>query len=62
MTGHSIPTFTINLDKKCAECRQGGVADNGLCLKCTTRAISGRVMKTSIGKAVQQRFFAERQK
>ena len=55
----AIPTFTINLDKKCAECGsdKAGVADNGLCLGCTTKALRGfKKMKSAQGRAVAARF------
>lgn len=54
----TIPTITIDLDKKCAECRKagGGVAPNGLCLGCTTKAIKGKPMQSADGKAVAARF------
>jgi hypothetical protein len=59
---NDIPTIIIDIDRKCAECRQDGAADNGLCLKCMIRAISGRVMRSIVGKAVQQRFFRDKPK
>jgi hypothetical protein len=51
-----IPTFTINLGEKCAECRQGGAYANGLCGKCTTKAIQSRTLKSAAGRAVAERF------
>lgn len=51
----SIPTFTINLDKKCAECGKPGAAANGICLGCLTKAIQGKSMKSGTGKAAQRR-------
>lgn len=50
-------TFTINIDmdKKCAECRKPGAVESGICLRCTSKALSGRPMKSAIGKAVQDR-------
>lgn len=56
-----IPTITINLDKKCGECGKGGAADSGICMSCTTKAISGRSMKSAAGRAVQDRFFRLKQ-
>lgn len=54
----TIPTITINLDKKCAECgsNKAGVAANGLCLGCTSKAIKGKRMKSAQGAAVAARF------
>jgi hypothetical protein len=51
-------TFTLNIDmdKKCAECGKGGATDNGICMKCNTKAISGKPMKSAIGRAVQRRY------
>lgn len=53
-------TLTINIDlnKKCAECGKGGALDNGLCLGCTTKAISRKKMKSAQGAAVAARFDA----
>lgn len=48
-------TVTIDLDKKCAECRKGGACQNGLCMKCTGNAMFGKAMKSEIGKAVAAR-------
>lgn len=49
----SIPMITIDMDKKCAECRKGGAADNGICLKCTTKAMGATPMKSAQGRRVQ---------
>jgi len=59
---NTIPTITINMDKECAECGKGGAADSGICLHCTSRAITGRVMKSQEAKAVQQHFFSLKEK
>jgi hypothetical protein len=48
-------TIEISMDAKCAECGKGGACQNGLCLGCTTKAISQRTMKSAIGQAVKQR-------
>ncbi len=50
----TVPTITIDMDKKCAECGKGGAVGNGLCLSCTTKAIRREPMKTATGKAVQR--------
>jgi hypothetical protein len=54
----AIPTITIDLDKKCAECRKNGsgVAPNGLCLGCTTKALKGKPMRSAEGQEVAARF------
>lgn len=49
------PTITVNMDKKCAECGKGGAADNGICLACTGKAISGKPMRSATGRAVAAR-------
>jgi hypothetical protein len=49
-------TITIDLNKKCAECKKGGAVDNGLCLACTTKAIKRKPMKSAQGAAVAARF------
>lgn len=53
----TVPTINISFDKKCAECgsSKSGVAENGLCLGCTTKAIKGKRMKSAQGAAVAQR-------
>lgn len=51
-----IPTFHIDLDKKCAECGGSGTAPSGICIRCTTRALKREPMKSREGKAVQARF------
>lgn len=58
----NIPTITINMDKKCAECGKGGAADNGICLKCTTKAMGPNPMRSAQGRQVQQRWRALRDK
>jgi len=54
----TIPTINIDLDARCAECRKSGagVAPNGLCLGCTTKAIKGKPMQSAEGRAVAARF------
>jgi len=51
-------TLTINMDKKCAECGKPGAANSGICMRCATKAISGKTMKSPQGRAVQQRMAA----
>lgn len=53
--GKMVPTITINMDKKCAECGKGGAAESGICLSCTSKAITGRTMRSEVGRAVQRR-------
>jgi len=48
-------SFNVNYDKKCDECGKDGACDNGLCLACTTKAITGKTMKSRTGKEVAQR-------
>lgn len=52
----AIPTFTVHLDKKCAECGKGGAVDSGICIGCTSKAISGKPMRSAKGRAVALRF------
>lgn len=52
----TIPTITVNMDKKCAECGKGGAVDSGICLACTTKAIQGKPMRSEIGRVVAKRF------
>jgi hypothetical protein len=53
-------TITIDMSKKCAECKKGGAVDSGICLACTTKAIKGKPMRSPEGRAVQRRFNAGR--
>lgn len=49
-------TVTIDLDKKCAECGKGGAVPNGLCLKCTTKAVyTTKPIKSAQARAVRAR-------
>lgn len=48
--------ITIDMDKKCAECGKNGAVPSGICLKCTSNAISGKPMKSRQGQAVARRF------
>jgi len=48
-------TITIDMDKKCAECGKGGAVASGICIKCTTKAITGKPMKSRQGQEVQKR-------
>jgi len=32
-------TITINMDKKCIRCGKNGAPDNGICMKCLSKAI-----------------------
>jgi len=51
----SVPTITINMDIKCAECGKGGAAESGICMSCTLKAMRDKPMKSAIGRAVQAR-------
>lgn len=46
-------TINIHTDRLCAECKDQGAADNGLCLTCTGDAIAGKKMYSLAGQAVQ---------
>lgn len=52
----AIPTITIHMGKKCAECGKEGAAENGLCMGCTSKAIRGKFMKSPAGRAVARKF------
>ena len=56
-------TVVINMDAKCAECRKGGAVPNGLCLKCTTKAIyTAKPLKSLQARAVRRRGIEQRAK
>ena len=48
-------TIDINMDRKCAECRKPGATGSGICLKCTTRAMHDKPLRSELGRAVQKR-------
>ena len=48
-------TLTIDMDKRCAECRKPGATGSGICLKCAGRAYNPKPMKSAEGRAVQER-------
>jgi hypothetical protein len=50
--------ITIDLDRKCAECGKGGAAPSGICLKCITKAMGEKPMKSAEGVAVRARINA----
>jgi len=52
----TTPTITLDMDRKCDECRKGGAASSGLCLSCTTRAMGAKPMKSETGRLVRLRF------
>ena len=52
-------TLTIDMDKRCSECRKPGATGSGICLACASKAIAGKPMRSPEGQAVQRRF-AER--
>jgi len=51
----NVITITIEMDKKCSECRKGGATGSGICLSCASRAVQGKPMKSPEGKAAQKR-------
>ena len=51
----STTEITVNMDKKCAECGKPGSTPCGICLKCVTKAIMGKPMKSIEGRALQER-------
>lgn len=53
-------TITIDMDKKCAECGKGGAVPSGICLRCTTKAMKGKTMRSWQGRAVARRFFDDK--
>ena len=46
----------IDMDKLCAECREPGGTSSGICLGCAAKAISGKPMKSTEGRALQRRY------
>lgn len=51
-----VPTITIEMGKKCAECGKAGTVPNGLCMGCTGKAFEPAArMFSTVGRAVQRR-------
>lgn len=49
--------ITIDMDKRCAECRKPGALGSGICIRCATKAMDGKkTMKSREGRAVQRRY------
>lgn len=49
-------TITINMDKRCAECRKPGASGSGICIRCVTKAMDPkRKMHSAEGQSVQRR-------
>lgn len=52
----AVRSVEFDGEKKCAECRRGGAAPNGLCLSCTAKAMDPSTkMRSAQGRAVQKR-------
>lgn len=52
-----MPTITVDMNARCAECRKAGRCDNGLCMPCTTKAMDQTVrFRSAEGRAVQARW------
>jgi hypothetical protein len=49
-------TVTVDMNKRCAECEEGGATDSGICLECTIRAMKYKPMTSWQGRAVAKRF------
>ena len=49
-------TINVREDRKCDECGAKFAADNGLCLKCTGKALGPKPMKSKTGLAAQARY------
>ena len=48
--------ITIDMDKRCAECRKPGASGSGICIRCVAKAIDPkRKMRSAEGQSVQRR-------
>jgi uncharacterized OB-fold protein len=54
--------LTINIDTKCVECSKPGATPSGICMKCATKAMLGKEMKSRQGKVVAERYAVMRAK
>ena len=52
--------LTIDMGKRCAECRKPGATPSGICMACANKALAGKTMKSEAGRKVQQRFLRTR--
>ena len=52
--------ITIDMDKKCVECRKPGALASGICTKCAMKAMGDKPMKSEIGRAMHKRWQAMR--
>jgi uncharacterized OB-fold protein len=43
-------TIHVNLDKKCSRCGKGGAMQNGICMKCFSKAIKNGELDHIINK------------
>jgi len=50
-----VVNITIDMDAKCVECKRPGATQCGLCLRCVTRAMQDKPMKSPQGIAMQAR-------
>lgn len=48
-------TLTIDMDKKCAECKKKGATPCGLCLNCILKCYDTKPLKSDIGKKMQMK-------
>jgi predicted amidophosphoribosyltransferase len=48
-------TINVREDRLCAECGKPWATDNELCLECSRKAITGKRMRSDVGRAVQAR-------
>ena len=53
-------SLVVNVDmgKRCAECGKPGASDSGICLRCATKALQGKPMRSREGQIVQRRLRA----
>lgn len=42
MAGQQIPSLTVDMDKKCSGCANMGATENGLCLPCISKKVTGK--------------------
>jgi hypothetical protein len=49
-------TVVIDMDKRCDECGKGGALESGICIRCASKALKPKPMKSARGRMVQARY------
>lgn len=47
MNDYDRPVVTVNMNRRCEECRKPGATPNGLCLRCVMKSMGDKPMRSS---------------